>query len=139
MVNVVLICCGFCFFCLRIRRPPRSTRTDTLFPYTTLFRSVEQQAVEPPQRPVRVRARVEPRRVAGPCRPRPQHAVVPAGAAAGLHAPHHVGHAEAVVELPARLPALADFEQRGAQFEAVAEADRSAERRGGKGWRRTWK
>src|SRR3546814_4733984 len=29
----------FCFF-LMIRRPPRSTRTDTLFPYTTLFRSV---------------------------------------------------------------------------------------------------
>src|SRR3546814_6326806 len=28
-----------CFFFLRIRRPPRSTRTDTLFPYTTLFRS----------------------------------------------------------------------------------------------------
>src|SRR3546814_16878330 len=27
----------FCF--LMIRRPPRSTRTDTLFPYTTLFRS----------------------------------------------------------------------------------------------------
>src|SRR3546814_1412660 len=24
-----------------IRRPPRSTRTDTLFPYTTLFRSVK--------------------------------------------------------------------------------------------------
>src|SRR3546814_10143141 len=27
-----------CFFCM-IRRPPRSPRTDTLFPYTTLFRS----------------------------------------------------------------------------------------------------
>src|SRR3546814_13509026 len=27
------------FFFLIIRRPPRSTRTDTLFPYTTLFRS----------------------------------------------------------------------------------------------------
>src|SRR3546814_18450357 len=27
------------FFFLRILRPPRSTRTDTLFPYTTLFRS----------------------------------------------------------------------------------------------------
>src|SRR3546814_6757018 len=27
-------------FCLIIRRPPRSTRTDTLFPYTTLFRSL---------------------------------------------------------------------------------------------------
>src|SRR3546814_3874335 len=31
-----------------IRRPPRSTRTDTLFPYTTLFRSEEEsQGVEP--------------------------------------------------------------------------------------------
>src|SRR3546814_18710638 len=27
-----------------IRRPPRSTRTDTLFPYTTLFRSVRREA-----------------------------------------------------------------------------------------------
>src|SRR3546814_14965701 len=27
------------FFLLMIRRPPRSTRTDTLFPYTTLFRA----------------------------------------------------------------------------------------------------
>src|SRR3546814_19326495 len=34
-----------------IRRPPRSTRTDTLFPYTTLFRSFEERqrllAIEP--------------------------------------------------------------------------------------------
>src|SRR3546814_2258664 len=30
----------FMFFFLMIRRPPRSTRTDTLFPYTTLFRSI---------------------------------------------------------------------------------------------------
>src|SRR3546814_5163868 len=30
----------FVFFFLMIRRPPRSTRTDTLFPYTTLFRSI---------------------------------------------------------------------------------------------------
>src|SRR3546814_3567166 len=30
-----------CMFFLMIRRPPRSTRTDTLFPYTTLFRSRE--------------------------------------------------------------------------------------------------
>src|SRR3546814_14855846 len=28
------------YFCFMIRRPPRSTRTDTLFPYTTLFRSI---------------------------------------------------------------------------------------------------
>src|SRR3546814_5494566 len=31
------------FFFLMIRRPPRSTRTDTLFPYTTLFRSTNAQ------------------------------------------------------------------------------------------------
>src|SRR3546814_662913 len=37
-------------FFLMIRRPPRSTRTDTLFPYTTLFRSVRAHdlAIEQP-------------------------------------------------------------------------------------------
>src|SRR3546814_10056623 len=30
------------FFFLMLRRPPRSTRTDTLFPYTTLFRSIRE-------------------------------------------------------------------------------------------------
>src|SRR3546814_2650146 len=34
------------FFVLMIRRPPRSTRTDTLFPYTTLFRSLLAPAVD---------------------------------------------------------------------------------------------
>src|SRR3546814_11964058 len=39
------MCCAVSrlFFFLMIRRPPRSTRTDTLFPYTTLFRSGGQQ------------------------------------------------------------------------------------------------
>src|SRR3546814_8308978 len=39
---MLLMCDFLCFslFFLMIRRPPRSTRTDTLFPYTTLFRSV---------------------------------------------------------------------------------------------------
>src|SRR3546814_4368719 len=36
------------FFFLMIRRPPRSTRTDTLFPYTTLFRSLSGQHVVAP-------------------------------------------------------------------------------------------
>src|SRR3546814_1937122 len=31
----------YLFFFLMIRRPPRSTRTDTLFPVTTLFRSAD--------------------------------------------------------------------------------------------------
>src|SRR3546814_12124918 len=34
------------FLFLMIRRPPRSTRTDTLFPYTTLFRSVHRVSQE---------------------------------------------------------------------------------------------
>src|SRR3546814_13491135 len=41
----VLICYALLsVFFLMIRRPPRSTRTDTLFPYTTLFRSMGPRA-----------------------------------------------------------------------------------------------
>src|SRR3546814_16417259 len=46
----------FFFFFLMIRRPPRSTRTDTLFPYTTLFRSQ-------PHRARALRAAVSPERL----------------------------------------------------------------------------
>src|SRR3546814_10968839 len=37
---MTFISCCFFFF-LMVRRPPRTTRTDTLVPYTTLFRSDE--------------------------------------------------------------------------------------------------
>src|SRR3546814_281078 len=47
-MNCILFLSLFFFF-LMIRRPPRSTRTDTLFPYTTLFRSA-QAADDPAQR-----------------------------------------------------------------------------------------
>src|SRR3546814_1267036 len=40
-----------------IRRPPRSTRTDTLFPYTTLFRSVLAARIGRPVKVVAVSAR----------------------------------------------------------------------------------
>src|SRR3546814_4207182 len=40
-VYVFVLSCVYFIFFLMILRPPRSTRTDTLFPYTTLFRSVE--------------------------------------------------------------------------------------------------
>src|SRR3546814_15531861 len=55
MLSSFMLC--YCFF-LMLRRPPRSTRTDTLFPYTTLFRSgrddgaaddVHRRLVRPPQ------------------------------------------------------------------------------------------
>src|SRR3546814_9213349 len=39
------------FFFLMIRRPPRSTRTDTLFPYTTLFRRMPTAADTGPEPP----------------------------------------------------------------------------------------
>src|SRR3546814_12873145 len=49
------------FFFLMIRRPPRSTRTDTLFPYTTLFRSAGRRAA-----PVRLPAAGHPAGTRGP-------------------------------------------------------------------------
>src|SRR3546814_9833612 len=55
---MVVMHCSLCFFFLMIRRPPRSTRTDTLFPYTTLFRSTRRQ-----------QARKRNGRSAGPCGP----------------------------------------------------------------------
>src|SRR3546814_2783629 len=54
----------YVFFVVMIRRPPRSTRTDTLFPYTTLFRSLGGARVNrrrPP--PSRGRGWVSPRSI----------------------------------------------------------------------------
>src|SRR3546814_14161342 len=42
----------YVFFFLMIRRPPRSTRTDTLFPYTTLFRSPRRLLPRLPAQPL---------------------------------------------------------------------------------------
>src|SRR3546814_3032151 len=43
MCCLMLLCSLLLLFFLMIRRPPRSTRTYTLFPYTTLFRSRDRQ------------------------------------------------------------------------------------------------
>src|SRR3546814_20199186 len=48
------------FFFLRIRRPPRSKRTYTLFPYTTLFRSSNAIKFTPAGGHVEVAAQREP-------------------------------------------------------------------------------
>src|SRR3546814_8340505 len=64
------------FFLLMIRRPPRSTRTDTLFPYTTLFRSgraqiTQEPAVHPGDTDIDIGGdAVRPRKVARPDRGR---------------------------------------------------------------------
>src|SRR3546814_15999877 len=45
--SILIFCLLFLlFFFLMIRRPPRSTRTDTIFPYTTLFRSGKLERAE---------------------------------------------------------------------------------------------
>src|SRR3546814_20858260 len=46
MCQTNIACITLIIFFLMIRRPPRSTRTDTLFPYTTLFRSDDVGRVE---------------------------------------------------------------------------------------------
>src|SRR3546814_6311823 len=55
----------YCFFFLMILRPPSSTRTDTLFPYTTLFRSARNREFRDRRalslRPADGRGRVESR------------------------------------------------------------------------------
>src|SRR3546814_5261097 len=56
------------FLFLMIRRPPRSTRTDTLFPYTTLFRS--ESGARPARHPRRARAARPPRNAASRDPPR---------------------------------------------------------------------
>src|SRR3546814_1089333 len=73
---------SLCFF-LMIRRPPRSTRTDTLFPYTTLFRS-HREAV--PRHPGRTLSPVD------------RAAAAPAGRARGL-GPHRGRSEEHTSEL----------------------------------------
>src|SRR3546814_16484505 len=40
---IVCVVTVLVFFFLMLRRPPRSTRTDTRFPYTTLFRSARRR------------------------------------------------------------------------------------------------
>src|SRR3546814_10296919 len=82
------------FFFLRIRRPPRSTRTDTPFPYTTLFRSLGAGAARP--RPLRLPRRLHPAH--GPAA-RGRHHL-----ARGAHLRHLRGPAATTVALPRRLP-----------------------------------
>src|SRR3546814_15207942 len=57
------------FFFLMIRLPPRSTRSDTLFPYTTLFRSVHIRRGGSLRGLIRDRGKGKPMRICGPHRP----------------------------------------------------------------------
>src|SRR3546814_9059529 len=56
-----------------IRRPPRSTRTDTLFPYTTLFRSCPNQRLRGRRAPLRRAARARYWRLVEPLKDQARH------------------------------------------------------------------
>src|SRR3546814_16744481 len=89
-----------CIFFLMIRRPPRPTRTDPLFPYTTLFRSA------PPRRRRRVRAltleRIFDADHAGAVRPPPTRAELAADMAENRSVDilDHAGTDEPVLAAP---------------------------------------
>ena len=86
--------------------------------------AVDIQMVEQPgQGPVRMRAVDQTKFVSGRDDARLQHAVIPAGARAGLDAPGHVREAEAHAKFPAGLASLGDLDARAAQTEQVAHAD----------------
>src|SRR3546814_8007223 len=100
MFDCLLSCYSHMYFVvlffLMIRRPPRSTRTDTLFPYTTLFRSQRRRRLllprpRPPARRRSRNRRAWPRAPAGRAFPPglgtrpPLHRVPPTGP---LGAPH---------------------------------------------------
>src|SRR3546814_18274954 len=84
------------FLFLMIRRPPRSTRTDTLFPYTTLFRS------RPTGELRRDLARAEPREEE-----------------AREVLPHHVGRMVDEVFGGDRLPVVLRSEEHTSEFQSL--------------------
>src|SRR3546814_12909039 len=119
------------FFFLMIRRPPTSTRTDTLFPYTTLFRSGRARRARQAQA-----ARCRPSARCGaatgsappPLRPRHRRA---------RHPPSE-GLSDRHIDSDLRLarPAVdrcRDVEAHRPEIGVIARADAGAETQGGKG------
>src|SRR3546814_5663471 len=86
------------FFFLMIRRPPRSTRTDTLFPYTTLFRSRAPEESGRTPGPLRRDAGAHPRH------PRLGEALLPEGARPvrlerGLRSEEHTSELQSLMRI----------------------------------------
>src|SRR3546814_7949553 len=105
-----------------IRRPPRSTRTDTLFPYTTLFRSDRLQARGPGRAVVEV-AQVQPAAVivAGRVRmPAGDRAVAPV-AVSGARPGQHDGVASVREQLQPRRLAMCEIMHRTRSEEHTSE------------------
>src|SRR3546814_1298423 len=89
-----------------IRRPPRSTRTDTLFPYTTLFRSVplgqrrsDLRAAEADPRRLRAHARDGCRHAPGPRRGVQLRAPAAAVQAAAARSEEHTSELQSLMRI----------------------------------------
>src|SRR3546814_18258909 len=113
----------FYFFFLMIRRPPRSTRTDTLFPYTTLFRSSR----GPPRRDALAgagdRRRLGPRRSARLC----------AGTGGLLAGPSRLAPRRGAAERAAQFPWADRRARHPLSPYPLDQSSRSQERREGRG------
>src|SRR3546814_13561298 len=96
-----------------LRRPPRSTRTDTLFPYTTLFRSIDGELCRPVQVlegavvAVDGKGALDPTARIGRPADMDRAADVSIGLAAGLQVAPLAGHLEEIE------PALGDLRETG--------------------------
>src|SRR3546814_8782490 len=77
-----------------IRRPPRSTRTDTLFPYTTLFRSPARNRLSPPDRACAARRHAD-----APGQFARAHPHRGAGYAAGLRSEEHTSELQSLMRI----------------------------------------
>src|SRR3546814_10947070 len=103
--SIWLLLCLMCYiviFCLMIRRPPRSTPTDPLFPYTTLCRSAAREARRRvPARPRLLASQLPPRGPAGDLHPRRAAPRVPgAGGTPARRAAQALGRAHALGAVP---------------------------------------
>src|SRR3546814_13604682 len=126
-----------------IRRPPRSTRTDTLFPYTTLFRSFHRSRrgrPDPPagRAPGRPARDPEPQGVP-PGRHDRDRRVLGAGAAVGERPfgarPHPPEPADPAPRLPRASLRLRRLHHGAGRQREAGDPDRARNTRGeGKGW-----
>src|SRR3546814_20356108 len=112
-----------------IRRPPRATRTDTLVPYPTLFRSTSTELPEPAvadEAALRQRYEQEKARFVDPEQRLASHILIQVEPGADAAAPKAAAEKAAAIAAEARKP--------GADFAAPArgDSDRSEERRGGR-------
>src|SRR3546814_18953077 len=124
-----------CIFFLMIRRPPRSTRTDTLFPYTTLFRSRCDFKITV-KKPTAEAVEVIVRKNFDGSFMKDELEDLVFAAVESLHDPHKIiieFHALAInLEATEVKDVLKDVKQQHSRLEHIVSGARSAERRGRK-------